>query len=158
MGIFEEPYDCLDCNAPLRLEDGADEWGEEGPLCYTCLSNRLVEARHEARRWYLPDGTFETLGSPEEVVERRKAAAAELARLRAEMDALIARWPSSGAVGGTQTKVVYQGDDGRYYLETVRGGWFGDPAGPYPTREAAVRAAAGLPPAGDDAAKGGGPC
>lgn len=54
------------------------------------LESELAALCERARRWYLPDGTFETLATPEDVIERRKEAAAELARLRKSGDRLAA--------------------------------------------------------------------
>lgn len=65
-----------------------------------------------------------------------------IARLRADVARLLAAWPSSGVF--SPTAVVYE-DDAGYWLERVNGEpWKGGNPGPHPTREAAVRAAAGL--------------
>jgi HD-like signal output (HDOD) protein len=45
--------------------------------------NRLAELEEVARRWYLPDGSFETLANCEEVTLRRQAAARHIADLTA---------------------------------------------------------------------------
>jgi hypothetical protein len=46
--------------------------------------------RAEAMRFYMPDGSYQTLDTPEQVVELRKAAAAQNAKDRAEVERLKA--------------------------------------------------------------------
>lgn len=53
------------------------------------LRSEVERIGAEALRYYHADGSFETLGSPEEVVRRRVEAAAEIARLKAERDARL---------------------------------------------------------------------
>jgi chromosome segregation ATPase len=45
-----------------------------------------AELQTERRRWYLADGSFELMDTAEEVVARRKQAAAELAGLRGDLE------------------------------------------------------------------------
>ena len=55
-------------------------------ITYEDHADRIAELEAEALRFYNADGTFEVCASAEEVVERRKAAAARIAELEAELD------------------------------------------------------------------------
>lgn len=78
------------------------------------------------------------------------AALAEIDRVAAERDALIAAWPTinqSGKESGGPT--VYGPIDGHWYQQTIGGNWPTPNPGGRPTREAAVRCAAGIETKGD---------
>jgi hypothetical protein len=85
VGVVELAIAILDGHHPDCPEHGRRR-GE-----YALVGDLLseVERLHdEARRWYRADGSFEVLDSPQRVVERRKAAAKELADLRERADIL----------------------------------------------------------------------
>lgn len=42
-----ESEDCRVCHAPLRLDDGADDWPEEGAICWDCLYRESERAKAE---------------------------------------------------------------------------------------------------------------
>jgi hypothetical protein len=63
-------------------------------------------------------------------------------KIVAERAALMAAWPGCNRYAGP---VLYHHSDETWWLETLAGDrWSKCPNGPYPTREAAIRAAAGL--------------
>jgi hypothetical protein len=54
----------------------------------TDLIDEIKRLEIRSRHWYHADGTSEVLGSEEEVIARRRAAAAELEKLRANLATL----------------------------------------------------------------------
>jgi hypothetical protein len=65
----------------------------------------------------------------------------ELKRCRRERDALMNAWPEFPGAG----PILFEAADGSWLLEDTDGNpWELVHPGPYPTREAAIRAAAGL--------------
>lgn len=73
------------------------------------------------------------LGDGADEIDRLRGRVAELEQ---ERDRLIERWPISGDESGA----VYRIDEGPYAGRWFASGWPGD----HPTKDAAVRAAAGL--------------
>ena len=90
-----------------------DEWNSR-PI-EDAQAARIAALEAESRKWYLPDGSFEILPTAEDVIERRKEAAARIATMGAEVAELRQRAERAererdAAIGGL---VDYLQDGGR---------------------------------------------
>jgi len=68
---------CVRCDRGVRARDAV------AGMCPACAGAELERLRADSLRFYHAAGTSEVLGSPEEVVARRKAAAADWEQLDA---------------------------------------------------------------------------
>ena len=89
---IEDTVHCVRCQSSWDITDTHSIDGRS--VCPDCVQDGIDEVlaerdrlREESRRFYHADGTFEVLATPEEVIERRKAAAREIERLTKELAA-----------------------------------------------------------------------
>lgn len=110
-----------DSHTRMRLDDFKAWHGTEGhrpysqgtgECCYLCAAlqhageaiEENARLRAEALRFYLADGTFDVMGSPEEVVTRRKAAAWSIEKMHAEVARLTRELAAERAVADVGRK------------------------------------------------------